>query len=122
MTMFAIGLPGRTPRILFSGSNVEPQLQDGEVALPVEAPGEYLISADGQSVSAVPHSVERQWMDVRRRRDMLLSACDWTQLPDVPEATREAWVSYRQSLRDLTEAANPADVVWPVAPGADDQA
>jgi hypothetical protein len=67
-------------------------------------------------------SVERQWMDVRRRRDQLLSECDWTQLPDVPESTRAAWVPYRQALRDLTEVASPADVIWPTMPGAGDQA
>jgi hypothetical protein len=122
MTMFAIGLPGQTPRILFSGGNVEPQLQDGEVALPVEGPGEWLISADGQKASARfrIRSSGNGW--IRRRRDMLLTECDWTQLPDVPETTRAAWVSYRQALRDLTDAASPADVVWPTMPGAGDPA
>lgn len=53
----------------------------------------------------------------RQKRDVLLSACDWTQLPDVPEETRIAWVLYRQALRDITEQAGyPFEVVWPVAP------
>lgn len=121
MTLFAIGMPGQTPRLLLTGRGIERieiHLNEGEVALPVDGPGEWLISADGKSVSAVPPSIERQWMDVRRRRDAMLSECDWTQLPDVAESTRAAWVPYRQALRDLTSAASPADVVWPVAPGS----
>lgn len=125
MSLFAVGLPGQTPRLLLTGrgiERVEIHLIDGEVALPVDGPGEWLIAADGQSISAVLPSVERQWMDVRRRRDQLLSECDWTQLPDVAESTRAAWAPYRQALRDLTEAASPPDVVWPTMPGAGEPA
>lgn len=56
------------------------------------------------------------WEDVRNRRNALLSACDWTQLPDVPQATREAWAGYRQALRDVTQQADPMAIVWPVVP------
>lgn len=125
MSLFAVGLPGQTPRLLLTGrgiERVEIHLDDGEVALPVDGPGEWLISTDGQSISAVPLSAERQWMDIRRRRDQLLAECDWTQLPDVAEETRLAWVPYRQALRDLTDAASPADVVWPTMPGAGEAA
>jgi hypothetical protein len=54
---------------------------------------------------------------VRAERSRLLSACDWTQLQDVPIATKEAWATYRQALRDVTEQADPFSIVWPVAPG-----
>jgi hypothetical protein len=54
----------------------------------------------------------------RCRRDALLAATDWTQLPDVPEATRNAYVAYRQALRDVpAQEGFPNDIVWPVAPG-----
>ena len=53
----------------------------------------------------------------RLQRDQLLAASDWTQLPDVPLATKEAWAAYRQALRDLPEHSNWPDLNeadWPV--------
>ena len=53
----------------------------------------------------------------RLQRDQLLAASDWTQLPDVPLATKEAWATYRQALRDLPEHPNWPDLNeadWPV--------
>ena len=49
-------------------------------------------------------------------RNELLSACDWTQLPDSP-ADHEAWAAYRQALRDVpAQEGFPWDVVWPEMP------
>lgn len=56
------------------------------------------------------------WAAIRARRDALLLQTDWTQLPDVPAATRALWVSYRQSLRDITEQPDPFNIVWPALP------
>ncbi len=54
---------------------------------------------------------------IREQRDQKLRATDWTQLPDVPAATRAAYLAYRQALRDLTEQPGfPRKVEWPVAP------
>ena len=54
--------------------------------------------------------------EVRQQRNELLSACDWTQLPDAP-VDRTAWAAYRQQLRDITaQDGFPWDVQWPVAP------
>jgi hypothetical protein len=54
--------------------------------------------------------------EVRQQRNELLSACDWTQLPDSP-ADHEAWATYRQELRDVTSQEGfPWDVTWPEAP------
>ena len=51
------------------------------------------------------------------KRAQLLVASDWTQLPDVPLETKEAWAVYRQALRDITEQPGyPLDVVWPSPP------
>lgn len=53
----------------------------------------------------------------KAKRSQLLQQSDWTQLPDVPIATKEAWATYRQALRDITEQPGyPLQVVWPVAP------
>lgn len=59
--------------------------------------------------------------ELRARRDALLVASDWTQLPDAPLAAerRAAWQSYRQALRDVPQQPGfPGDVVWPTAPTA----
>jgi hypothetical protein len=53
---------------------------------------------------------------VRLQRNYLLSICDWTQLPDVPDATQALWRSYRQALRDLPQQVDPFIADWPIAP------
>lgn len=51
-------------------------------------------------------------------RNSLLQKTDWTQLPDVPLETKEAWATYRQALRDITEQQGyPFNVIWPTPPG-----
>ena len=56
---------------------------------------------------------------VRNSRARRLEVCDWTVLPDAPftEEERAAWVSYRQALRDISEAPGfPYTHEWPVEP------
>lgn len=51
------------------------------------------------------------------RRSCLLKETDWTQLPDVPLATKTAWATYRQQLRDITDQPNyPFEIEWPESP------
>ena len=64
-----------------------------------------------------PRTTETEWAVVRSKRARLLLSCDWTQLPDVPPTTQGAWASYRQALRDITQQADPFNIVWPAAPG-----
>ena len=59
------------------------------------------------------------WDAVRAERDALLTASDWTVLPDAPLTTTQktAWKTYRQTLRDLPQThATPDGIVWPEAP------
>ena len=63
-----------------------------------------------------PRTHETQWPFIRSERDRRLLASDWTQLPDVPLATKEAWATYRQALRDITEQPDPFNIVWPTPP------
>jgi hypothetical protein len=52
----------------------------------------------------------------RQLRDQLLSASDFSQLPDTP-GNKPAWVKYRQSLRDVpTQPGFPASIIWPTSP------
>lgn len=62
-------------------------------------------------------NIGRADSQARAARDRLLVASDWTQLPDVPAATKEAWATYRQALRDITaQPGYPLNVNWPEAP------
>lgn len=50
------------------------------------------------------------------QRNALLASSDWTQLSDV-SIDKEAWSSYRQKLRDISNQADyPFNVQWPSAP------
>lgn len=63
---------------------------------------------------------------LRIERDKRLAETDWTQNPDVPETTKNAWLDYRQALRDLPATATPTlndeeeldlnSVNWPSKP------
>lgn len=56
-------------------------------------------------------------LNVRQKRNILLSNTDWTQTPDVPETTRNLWTTYRQALRDIPQQADfPSTITWPTAP------
>jgi len=64
-----------------------------------------------------PPTTEQLAAQARAERDRLLAATDWTQLPDVPEATRAAWAEYRQALRDVPQQDGfPLTITWPERP------
>lgn len=57
--------------------------------------------------------------EARAGRDLLITACDWTVLPDAPltASKKTEWKAYRQALRDLTSQAGfPQMIDWPVMP------
>ena len=54
--------------------------------------------------------------NIRDRRDVLLSQCDWTQVADAP-VDQATWAAYRQSLRNVPQQAGfPYNVTWPTKP------
>lgn len=54
---------------------------------------------------------------LRGLRNSKLIETDWTQTPDVPADIKNAWLTYRQSLRDITNTyTSQEDVVWPTKP------
>ena len=81
----------------------------------------YTIAVEPLTASEIEANTESQWAKIRSQRDTLLQACDWTQFPDVPldSKTKEQWVNYRQALRDVTSQADPYNIEWPIAPGAE---
>lgn len=65
----------------------------------------------------VPPSDEAVAREARATRNRLLASSDWTQLPDVPQAVKDAWASYRQALRDVTaQSGFPWTITWPSKP------
>ena len=79
--------------------------------------GRFWVEEDGSlTFKADRDNLEIVMAQLRFHRDVLLAQSDWTQLPDVPIATKEAWAVYRQALRDITLQADPFNIVWPVAP------
>lgn len=76
----------------------------------------YTIAVEPLTPEEIEANKQSQWSKVRTQRDVLLAACDWTQLPDVPldAPTKAEWVAYRQALRDVTNQADPHNIEWPV--------
>lgn len=64
-------------------------------------------------------AAERATAQMKMRRDMLLNASDFTQVPDAPFTSeqQQAWRVYRQALRDLPDNINDIfNIAWPVEP------
>ena len=59
----------------------------------------------------------QELIDLRSERNRLIALTDWTQMEDIPQATRDTWKPYRQALRDITSSATSLDdVTWPTKP------
>jgi hypothetical protein len=60
----------------------------------------------------------RRMVDLRRQRDILLAETDYMALGDV--TMTDAWKTYRQALRDITDQTPSDDVLsnitWPTKP------
>lgn len=59
-----------------------------------------------------------QWNFIRRYRNGLLADTDYLIMPDYPltDESRAALQAYRDALRDVTDQADPTNIVWPVMP------
>ena len=62
-----------------------------------------------------PRSKDEKLVAIRKERNALLLACDWTQLADadLTPAKKLEWKEYRRKLKDITKLS---PVVWPKAP------
>lgn len=55
------------------------------------------------------------------KRQRILYASDWTQIPNnpLPTAKQTEWATYRQALRDITQQAGyPFNILWPTPPAS----
>lgn len=98
---------------------VDLSLRDDEGAILPTCQTEVDLSEEEQQLredSAITDS-ERALNALREIRNEKLSETDWTQGADVPDAIKNAYTSYRQALRDITNTYNnPRTVVWPDKP------
>jgi hypothetical protein len=87
---------------------ISPAMQDG-----IWQTQWQIISKSSEEIAADQELVMR---NVRDLRNKLLANSDWTQLSDSP-VDKNAWATYRQSLRDIpAQSEFPWDVVWPITP------
>ena len=75
---------------------------------------------DGQPVAKTGDEkltpIDEVWVELRNARNIELSLCDWTQVPDAP-VDHAAWATYRQALRDLPDnTTDPRNPTWPTKP------
>ena len=72
------------------------------------------------SSEEIDENTQQIWKQIRYDRDIMLANSDWVELASVRSLHTQQWAqdwdSYRQSLRDITKANTPADVVWPEKP------
>jgi hypothetical protein len=111
----------RVTAIVSASRQPEGYVEVDESRMPSDLASDFLsYEYDGQEFRHVEQTEEDRVAllanQVRQRRDRLLQASDWTQVPDAP-VDRAAWADYRQALRDLSKQKGfPDQVVWPVPP------
>jgi hypothetical protein len=77
------------------------------------------IAARSAEEAAAPSLSDRLWTSVRAERDRRLVESDPFLAPD-RDVDQNAWIAYRQLLRDLPETVtDPGAVVWPERPPSD---
>ena len=110
------------------------QLAGLSLGAPLEAPAGHALITVPDSV-AVPHAVVRvvegdepqfivdqdavdqQWRNVKEGRNQQLAASDWIcSVSDYVHPKKDAYVVYRQALRDITSQPNPFALAWPASP------
>ena len=62
----------------------------------------------------------QQWKKLREERNKRIAQTDYLAIPDyphAPEEVKQAWLDYRQALRDLpANTTDPENPVWPTPP------
>lgn len=92
-------------------------VENGQVvAMPVKPDGEHTFDYAAKTWQP---NVQRQGNEIKILRNALLTASDWTQIPNSPLSAEKqtAWATYRQELRDIpSQTGFPFNVVWPTPP------
>ena len=84
----------------------------------VESGRVYTVKVEPISQADIDSKNQIKADEVRAERNQKLAESDWTQLPDAKTTVNtEAWATYRQQLRNITEQTGfPWNVEWPVKP------
>jgi hypothetical protein len=67
------------------------------------------------------HRLEQELTEIRKKRDEEIAKSDWraARAAETGQPLPEAWATYRQALRDITDGYEvKTQVVWPTAPDA----
>ena len=105
--------------VVFEGPQAQPtryqiSFRDGVVQMDGKWYTKYSVADMDDEAKAAKDA--EQAKSVRDTRNQKLKDSDWTQLIDAP-VDRQAWVVYRQELRDITAQPEfPWAVVWPEMP------
>ncbi len=84
---------------------------EGNVPFTAEEEAEW----DAREAAYAAGADDRKAEEVRNERNQLISETDWMACSDVTMS--DAWRTYRQSLRDITDQSGfPEEVVWPDIP------
>lgn len=103
--------------------NVAPKYKNGELVALTEAEAERWITAANNL--GVATDEERAYQELRTRRDQKLEECDWITMKSYSQgvAVPEAWATYQQALRDITDQTpsfdsegNLTGITWPEKP------
>ena len=72
------------------------------------------LTATADNAAAQADELAQQWVEVRAKRNQLLSETDWHGMSDLTMS--DAWKTYRQALRDVGAQADPNNITWPTKP------
>ncbi len=59
-------------------------------------------------------NIANQWISIRKERNEKLRETDWRASSDL--TLSDAWKTYRQNLRDITNQSDPWNITWPTKP------
>jgi len=83
------------------------------------------VEVDGAFVKSPIPTIEEIFLEnLRQHRNQLLLESDWRATVDYPNPDKQAWLDYRQALRDLPATVDPqldengqlTNVIWPTPP------
>ena len=112
------GGPGAKPVEVPEGCTLHEGAPPAEAFMPPDTINTWRFNMETLAWEMEPPSEELLWARVRYQRDEMLAACDWltVRAQERGEPVPQAWLDYRQALRDITQQGDPENIVWPQAP------
>lgn len=86
---------------------------------PIPFTEEEELERDKEEAEWLAQSSIRAAIDVRKKREQLLSESDWmvSRYMETGVKLSDEWGAYRQSLRDIPQQPGfPENIIWPVPP------